>query len=481
MHWTRVKISDVLTEREGRYKVTDKALKGLQRIDKIDFDGNVHLSEKPSKTDMIIVHPGDLVISGINVHKGAIAVYEGQVPVAATIHYSSYTFDDRKLRVEYFKEYLKSEAFLKVLKDQVPGGIKTEIKPKHFLPLEIDLPGRKSQNVLLDRFRGIETKRKALTTELAHQRALLKQLRQAILQEAVQGKLTEAWRGELPKRVRDDYHASELLKRIRAEKEALVKAGKLRKPKPLPPIKPEEVPFELPKGWVWAQAEELTKPGQTITYGVLKPVWVDAGVPTVRVKDMVNGEIVLDDIAQCLPARAMKFRKTTLEEGDLLIAKDGATLGKTGFVPPQLAGGNITQHVVRFPIHSLLSRQFIRLVIDAPYGQLKLTTDTKGVALPGVNVGDFRKLPIPVPPLAEQQMIAERVAKMFDRVAAMGQECSLREFATDALLQSVLSEVMGGPGAVRYAEAGGELPLAAEPQVRQGRATKASTQVHEGH
>lgn len=479
MHWTRVKISDVLTEREGRYKVTDKALKGLQRIDKIDFDGNVHLSEKPSKTDMIIVHPGDLVISGINVHKGAIAVYEGQVPVAATIHYSSYTFDDRKLRVEYFKEYLKSEAFLKVLKDQVPGGIKTEIKPKHFLPLEIDLPGRKSQNVLLDRFRGIETKRKALTTELAHQRALLKQLRQAILQEAVQGKLTEAWRGELPKRVRDDYHASELLKRIRAEKEALVKAGKLRKPKPLPPIKPEEVPFELPEGWVWARLGDLRDPNYTITYGVLVPgPDKPGGIPFVRIQDLDFAEEGVAPSKHIALEVDAQYRRTNLRGGEILIGVVGG-VGKLAIAPNSWKGANIARAVARLVANKFIDRDYLFLALSSPWVQSYFNKGYKSIQ-PTLNVAVLERTPIPIPPITEQKCVLAQIKTQLTECAEMERELDTSTTIADSLLQSVLSEVMGGPGAVRYAEAGGELPLAAEPQVWQGRATKATSQAGEG-
>lgn len=139
-NFKKVKIGDFLTEREGRYKPNNESVANLKRLEKIDFSGTVHISEKPSKTDMIIVHPGDLVISGINVSKGAITVYKGGEPVAATIHYSSYIFNDSIVDLDYFKFFVKSPAFIETLKQQVKSGIKTEIKPKHLLPLEISIP-----------------------------------------------------------------------------------------------------------------------------------------------------------------------------------------------------------------------------------------------------------------------------------------------------------------------------------------------------
>ncbi len=193
-NWKKTRIGQFLFERKGKYKPDDKAIAGLNRIDKIDFSGNFHIAQKPSKTNMILICPGDLVISGINVSKGALGIYHSDEDVTATIHYSSYTFDKSKIDVEYFKRFLKSSAFINLLQEQVKGGIKTEIKPKHILPLEIELPDIKEQKQKVQHFKSIESEDTELKQELTHQQTLLKKLRQQILQEAIEGKLTQDWR-----------------------------------------------------------------------------------------------------------------------------------------------------------------------------------------------------------------------------------------------------------------------------------------------
>ncbi len=230
------------------------------------------------------------------------------------------------------------------------------------------------------------------------------QLKQTILQLAVMGKLVS----QDP----DDKTASVLLEKIAIEKARLIKEKKIKKQKELPPIGDDEKPFDLPVGWEWAQCADVSKPETIITYGILKPVWVENGVPTVRIKDMINGQVALKDIVQCDPGRANKFIKTTLLENDLLIAKDGGTLGKTAFIPPELAGGNITQHVLRFSISNNMNRNFIRMFIDSPIGQNWMTGETKGVALPGVNVVDFRRMPMGIPSLQEQNKIVAKVEQL---------------------------------------------------------------------
>jgi len=82
----KVKLEYFLTARKDRFRPNDEEIADLWRIQKIDFDGNIHLSKKVSRTQMIKVHSGDLVISGINVAKGALSIYRGKTPVKATIH-----------------------------------------------------------------------------------------------------------------------------------------------------------------------------------------------------------------------------------------------------------------------------------------------------------------------------------------------------------------------------------------------------------
>jgi len=203
----------------------------------------------------------------------------------------------------------------------------------------------------------------------------------------------------------------------------------------------DEKPYGLPATWVWARAEELTQPNQNITYGILKPVWVESGVPTVRVTEMKTGAIDINALPKCTAERAAKFSKTMLGADDLLISKDG-TIGKTAFVPPELVGGNITQHVLRFAISKRLDRHFVRICIDAPPCQAWMAGETKGVALQGVNVGDFRRMPLPIPPLAEQRRIVAKVDQLMALVDQLETQLSEARIKSAALLDAVIHELL---------------------------------------
>ena len=146
MAWKTVEIGSFLKERKDRFKPEEANTLGLKRIKKIDFQGRIHvIDHKPTKTNMILVKKGDLVISGINVEKGALSVYEEDEDALATIHYSSYEYDKNQVDIEYLKWFLKSRTFQNIVKEQAGGGIKTELKPKKVLPLKIKLPGLDEQ------------------------------------------------------------------------------------------------------------------------------------------------------------------------------------------------------------------------------------------------------------------------------------------------------------------------------------------------
>lgn len=186
MSWQKTKISEFLIERTDRFKPDEANELGLPRIEKIDFSGIIYINNfKPTKTGMILVKDGDLVISGINVEKGALAIYKGETDALATIHYSSYTYDSNKIDIEYLKWYLQSNIFKNILKEQVKGGIKTEIKPKTFLNLEIMLPDLTTQKQIASKLNKLEWNVKDLDFTFFCNKELIKNLKQSIIENSL--------------------------------------------------------------------------------------------------------------------------------------------------------------------------------------------------------------------------------------------------------------------------------------------------------
>ncbi|USE35524.1 restriction endonuclease subunit S [Endozoicomonas sp. SCSIO W0465] len=159
--------------------------------------------------------------------------------------------------------------------------------------------------------------------------ASIDQLKQTILQLAVMGKL-------VPQDPNDEP-AAKLLERIAAEKAQLVKEGKIKKQKPLPPIVEDEKPFKLPNGWSFVRLGDLTsKMGSGSTPRGGKSAYVDNGIPFLRSQNVWNDGLDLSDIAYITVETHVKMENTRVIPGDVLLNITGASLGRTVVFPPDL-------------------------------------------------------------------------------------------------------------------------------------------------
>jgi type I restriction enzyme S subunit len=161
-NWPIVLLGEFLTERQETPDSDDLITGEIPIISKIGFDtGRIELRDDgKTRTKMILIRPGDLVLSGINAAKGAIAIYgkKNTHPIAATIHYSSYSVDETKANIKFLWWLLRSGAFRDLLFRYVPGGIKTELKAKRFLPIPVPLPPLGEQRRIVARIEELAAK-----------------------------------------------------------------------------------------------------------------------------------------------------------------------------------------------------------------------------------------------------------------------------------------------------------------------------------
>jgi len=151
-----------MTERCETPSEEDLVSGRVRIIEKISFDtGRIQLrSNGTTRTGMILVRPGDLVVSGINAAKGAIAIYgpDATEPVAATIHYAAYISNSARVDVRFLWWMLRSRFFRELLNEYLPGGIKTELKAKRLLPVPVPLPPLTEQRRIVARMEELAAK-----------------------------------------------------------------------------------------------------------------------------------------------------------------------------------------------------------------------------------------------------------------------------------------------------------------------------------
>lgn len=157
--WPQVALGEILTERN---ETPDPALVragDIPIISKIRFsDGGIeYRTDSETNTKMILIHPGDLVLSGINAMKGAIAINDPETArkAAATIHYSTYQVNKERADIRYLWWLLRSQYFQEILTQQVPQGIKTELKAVRLLPIIIPLPELSEQQRIIEKLLNV--------------------------------------------------------------------------------------------------------------------------------------------------------------------------------------------------------------------------------------------------------------------------------------------------------------------------------------
>ena len=430
-------IGQFLFEREGKYKPNAIELNGLRRVDKIDFSGNFHIAQKSSNTNMILIKSGDLVISGINVAKGAMAIYQDQEDLTATIHYSSYTFDEEQIDVEYFKRFLKSPEFVRLLKEQVKGGIKTEIKPKHLLGLEIPLPTLKEQKNIVAHFLRFESEQRELNCEITHQKDTLNKLRRRILQESIEGKLTESWRAQNL----DVEPASHLFDCITNKRQHIFDTSAFKKSKPLPQLTRSEGSFNLPKNWQWASLGDLVSPVIGITYGIVKmgSEPKSGGVYALRCSDVRFRKIDLTGARRVTDGISNQFKRTVLQGGEILLNIRG-TLGGCAIVDENLKGFNIAREVGLIPLVDESLNGFMLNVLTSPYFESEINRNLRGIAYKGLNLNILNTLLVPLPPIKEQQEINAKVESLLALCNQLETEIDTNQSHAKQLMQAVLKQ-----------------------------------------
>jgi type I restriction enzyme S subunit len=237
-----------------------------------------------------------------------------------------------------------------------------------------------------------------------------KKLRQKILDLAIHGKL-------VPQDPNDEP-ASVLLERIRAEKERLVKEGKIKKSKAAKTSDTphyENVPFEVPDGWGWTTVENIcSKIGSGSTPKGSN--YAPDGILFFRSQNVYNDGVVLEDIKYISEEVHQSMIGTEVLPNDLLLNITGGSLGRCAIVPNEIDRGNVSQHVcILRPI--IIKPEYLHTFILSSF--FTKTMKITGSGREGLPKYNLEKMLLPVPPLAEQTRIIHELNKWNDWVIAI--------------------------------------------------------------
>ena len=261
----------------------------------------------------------------------------------------------------------------------------------------------------------------------------IQKLRAAILQLAVQGKLTANWRRDNP----EVEPAGVLLERIQREKARLVKEKKIKKEKALPPITEDEILFDIPKEWEWCRLLELISILGDGIHGT--PKYDPHGEYY-----FINGNNLTDGVIEIKPNTKKVAKeeylkhKRELNEKTVFVSING-TIGNTAFYNNEKV--ILGKSACYFNLLTEVDKQYIRNLVKSKYFLDYALLSATGTTIKNVSLRTMRSFPVPIPTQKEQKVIVKLIDNLLELCNSLEQQASQRQSQSAHLLQSALKEV----------------------------------------
>ena len=226
-------------------------------------------------------------------------------------------------------------------------------------------------------------------------------MQKSILQMAIQGKLVS----QLP----EEGTGEELYRQIQKEKWSLIKAGKIKKEKPLPEIAEDEIPFDIPENWIWVRLGKVVK---KLTDGSHNPPPnTGKGYPVISAKNVKNGLITLENVDRYTDEAGFlkENSRTDITKGDIILGIIGGSIGNIAVYTHDEKV--IAQRSIAI-MTTMIDAEFFVYVLKSPMIQNAMQASAAGSAQGGVYLGTLSNFLIPLPPLAEQKRIVAKLEKI---------------------------------------------------------------------
>lgn len=335
-----------------------------------------------------------------------------------------------KNKDKYPVNFLFYQIIFEMLRDEIVSKTKTgtskeSINRGNFSNYEIPYFPIDFQLANYQRFVDAKNTIKTLIDEYEKQKSYAKQLRQNILQEAIEGKLTTDWRKQHPvQKGNPDYDAEALFDKIQAEKSETKNFKKTPAP-----ITKDEIPFEIPTNWKWVRLGEIINLLSGRDFEPTEYNDKQEGIPYITGASNIgeNGIII---------NRWTKTPKCIAKYGDLLLVCKGSGYGTLAYADFEQA--HIARQIMSINSFSnYISLKYIEFILRANF--LYLKTQGKGL-IPGIDRDTVLNIFVGLPPLAEQKEIVARVEQHLQTITQLETQIATRETTTKQLMQSILKD-----------------------------------------
>lgn len=335
--------------------------------------------------------------------------------------------DKSLLNAEYLFRFLNLNKDNELVA-RMRGMANVTLPIKEISKIKIPLPSLSEQINFVEKYKLLEEDSQSIELEFKSQLSLVKQLRQSFLSEATQGKFCHF------EPVYDQETGQELLARIKADKAQLTKN---KKEKEIPPIIPDEIPFEIPKDWIWCRLGEISN---FIDYRGKTPHKINDGVKLVTAKNVKLGYFSSEPNEYISDYEySTRMTRGIPKNGDIFFTTE-APLGNACLVglKDKFAVG---QRIITIqPI--LIKSQYLLYIFLSKEFQKQLILKQSGATAKGIKSSKLIETIIQLPSLSIQNQIVAKLDQLMKTCDALENTIKQSQLQNEQLLQQVLKEAL---------------------------------------
>lgn len=389
-----------------------------------------------------IIEKGCFAYNPYRINVGSIALLNENKKGLISPAYVVFKVKPNSIKEELLLKFLKSNEGLRQIKMYGRGTVRQALRFEDLCKIELSIPDYIEQEKLWEKLNQIDIKGHKVANEITHELNLIKQLRQAFLLEAMQGKLTENWRKGNP----DIEPARELLKRIKDERQRLIKEGKLKKDKTLPPIKPEEIPFDIPESWMWCRLGDVSLYSEAGKSFKCFEVPIEGDEWGVIKVSAVSWDYFNEEQNKRYSNTQPDNIYAKIEVGDFLISRANTSelVGKSVVVKRITKNLLLSDKTIRFKFSGLVLSDYLNICNNSNIARnyYALMGTGSSPSMKNITRVHMNNLLIPLPPFSEQHKILEKFTKLMSLCNQMEQSAINCQEQTEQLLQVALKEAL---------------------------------------
>lgn len=436
-NWEKVKLGTLLTESKI---VSDKPNTKKRIRVKLSIQGvekRPDTKDKSGATKYYKRKAGQFVYGRQNLHKGAFGIIPNELDsFESSADIPAFDVDESCYPEWIFYFFKKGNFYLK-LENLAKGIGSKRINPEQIYELDIYLPSKEEQRKILFEIEKLDYNSQNLFQEIEFQKKSLKKLQRSILVDAIQGNLTKEWREQN----KSTEPASMFLKKIEVKKELLIKEKKIKVDNSSDSIITKNCDWEINPLWDIAKLYDIFS---FIDYRGKTPAKSTEGKRLITAKNIRFGYIQNEPVEYVTPEFYEKYMVRGLpKKGDILFVTEGYTIGFAALMdlPFDCA---LAQRTICFQpyLEDMETDFFYYLILSTQFQNIIFDNQT-GSAVKGIKSSKLKKIPIPIPPKAEQKEIVKKVKKLMLGCSELEKEIILRKEDADKLVHSVLIELLG--------------------------------------